>query len=308
MCVREHRAGSPAGPQVSADIVCVRYMYDGGKMSQGRLCRLTPSHHEKVTGQEVLDVLAEDGVDLARFYACVYESVVSGGSWLRVGSDGSELSIPLAPIAADGSSVARRVDVKLFRETAMCVDAARAEGATQPSGKLARTGYYGIGVVGAKNQANLGTLWRSAFQLGAAVLFTVGTRYKSQPTDTVHAISRLPLFELDDWHAFAEWAPRGAKYVAVEFGGTPLEEFEHPHNAIYLLGSEDAGLPNSVVRAAHEVVSLSSERYASYNVAVAGSLVMYDRQAKIRAAEAAHGPRFAGKGEPSQHGGGSLVP
>lgn len=71
MCVREHRAGSPAGPQVSADIVCVRYMYDGGKMSQGRLCRLTPSHHEKVTGQEVLDVLAEDGVDLARFYACV---------------------------------------------------------------------------------------------------------------------------------------------------------------------------------------------------------------------------------------------
>lgn len=29
--------------------------------------------------------------------------------------------------------------------------------------------------------------------------------------------------------------------VAVEMGGTSLEDFEHPDRAIYLLGSEDAG-------------------------------------------------------------------
>ena len=63
-------------------------------------------------------------------------------------------------------------------------------------------------------------------------------------------------------------------------GGTPLAEFEHPHNAVYILGSEDAGLPPSILSACHEVVSIPSERYSSYNVASAGSIVLYDRLAK----------------------------
>ena len=57
-------------------------------------------------------------------------------------------------------------------------------------------------------------------------------------------------------------------------------EFEHPHNAVYILGSEDAGLPPSILSACHEVVSIPSERYSSYNVASAGSIVLYDRLAK----------------------------
>ncbi len=48
--------------------------------------------------------------------------------------------------------------------------------------------------------------------------------------------------ELDDWNSFAEWAaPKGAVWVVVEMGGTPLEAFVHPRNAIYVLGSEDHG-------------------------------------------------------------------
>ena len=58
--------------------------------------------------------------------------------------------------------------------------------------------------------------------------------------------------------------------VAIEMGGTPLEEFEHPDRAIYLLGSEDTGLPKSVVHACHQHVALPAERYESYNVAMAG--------------------------------------
>lgn len=61
-----------------------------------------------------------------------------------------------------------------------------------------------------------------------------------------------------------------------------LEDFEHPLDAVYLLGSEDAGLPKSILRACHNVVSLRAENYASYNVAIAGSLIMYDRQSKER--------------------------
>ena len=103
----------------------------------------------------------------------------------------------------------------------------------------------------------------------------------------VNAASRVPLFELAEWSDFARFAPKGAKWVAIEFGGTPLEDFEHPPNAVYLLGAEDVGLPTAVLRACHETISLSAENYASYNVAVAGSLVMYDRATKSRKKAAA---------------------
>ena len=73
-----------------------------------------------------------------------------------------------------------------------------------------------------KNQASVGTLWRSAYQLGAAFIFTTGTRYRQQPTDTLKTDSRLPLFELDDWSQFAQFAPSRCKWVAVEMCGRRL--------------------------------------------------------------------------------------
>ena len=289
--------------QGSPDSVLVRYMYDGGVLAQGRLCELQPRPGtDSVSAAEVLRVLQDDGVNLDKFFACAYEMEKSAGGWMPILTEreGQEEGVrfPLGPVAT-GSSLARRIDVKLFRRrsTAMggwCVDAAQADAAAQPAGKIKRSGYYGIGVLGAKNQANLGTLWRSAYQLGAAFMFVVGGRYKSQPTDTVHAVSRVPLFEMNDWNAFVEFAPRGARWVAVEHGGTPLEDFEHPRDAIYILGSEDAGLPVSVLRSCHEVVTLSSERYSSFNVAVAGSIIAYDRLAKQRAREAKE--QHVGKG------------
>ena len=90
----------------------------------------------------------------------------------------------------------------------------------------------------------------------------------------------MPFVQHDDWNAFAAAAPRGALWVAIEMGGEPLETFEHPERAVYVLGSEDSGLPESVVRACHRHVALPASRSASYNVAVAGSIVMYDRLAK----------------------------
>lgn len=134
-----------------------------------------------------------------------------------------------------------------------------------------------------KTCENVGTLWRSAYQLGASVLYTIGGRYKSSSIDTLNVPARIPLIEVDDWTSFAESsAPKSAVWVVIEMGGTPLAEFEHPRNAIYLLGSEDHGVPKSVVRGCREVVSLESELYGSYNVAVAGSIVMYDRLTKMR--------------------------
>ena len=292
--------GPPMSPALDPDRIIVRYMYDGGVLAHARICLLDPKAGV-VTGDELLHVLeTEGGVDFSRFYASVYETELSGGGWIPINRSSTsaeadeDIQLPIpSPIAMEQKEeepvpVSRRIDVKLFPRPIegrpeRIHDSEMANAAAQPTGKLPSSlGYYGVGVMGAKTQANVGTLWRSAYQLGASFLFTIGQRYRAQSTDTVKAPTRIPLFELDDWEAFAKFAPRGAKWVAVEMGGVPLEEFEHPHDAVYILGSEDNGVPNSVVRSCHHVVSLDSERYASYNVAVAASLVMYDRMTKMK--------------------------
>jgi tRNA G18 (ribose-2'-O)-methylase SpoU len=278
------RGGTPVSPKsFAADEVLLRYMYDGGTLSQGRLCSFLPQSTNAATGAEVQTSLAKDGVDLERFYATVYETAQSTGGWVRCEDEGMQLPLDDWNDDVEGP-VARRIDVKLFpREVAADMDANRAQQMATPSGDIPISGYFGIGVVNTKNQANVGTLWRSAYQLGSSFIFTIGTRYRHAPTDTVRATQRLPMYEHDSWNSFVESAPRGARWVAVEFGGTPLEEFEHPLDAVYILGSEDAGLPKAVLRACHSTVSLRAERYASFNVAIAGSLIMYDRQTKMRA-------------------------
>ena len=73
-------------------------------------------------------------------------------------------------------------------------------------------------------------------------------------------------------------------------GGVPLAEFEHPERAIYVLGAEDSGLPDAVVRSCLRCVHIEAEREESFNVAVAGSLIMYDRLVKRRRRQAAEVP------------------
>mmetsp|Transcript_95193 Transcript_95193/g.153520 ORF Transcript_95193/g.153520 Transcript_95193/m.153520 type:complete len:119 (+) Transcript_95193:42-398(+) len=85
--------------------------------------------------------------------------------------------------------------------------------------------------------------------------------------------------------------PKGAAWVVIEMGGEPLETFKHPERAIYILGSEDTGLPQSIIQAAAYHVSLPSIRYESYNVAMAGSIVLYDRIAKHNRAQQTEGAR-----------------
>lgn len=157
-------------------------------------------------------------------------------------------------------------------------------------------GYFGIGIVGSKCPENLGMLWRSAQAFEAAFLFTIGARYPTrpsrQPTDTTKATRHVPLYYYDDGETFQDWAkPVGARLVIVEtkvgkYEPTPLDEYTHPERAIYLLGAEDRGVPVEMIE---EEVNRPSERAdlvqipTSYclNVAVAGSIVMYDRIAKL---------------------------
>lgn len=139
-------------------------------------------------------------------------------------------------------------------------------------------GYFEIGIYQGKHTVNLGTLWRSAYQLGAACVFVIGRRYEKQSSDTYKTWRHIPLRNFADFDAFQAARPYDCPLIGVEMGGKALAGFKHPQRAVYLLGAEDSGLPNRVLRACQDVVSLEALNQASYNVAVAGSLVMYHRQ------------------------------
>ncbi len=138
-------------------------------------------------------------------------------------------------------------------------------------------GYFEIGIFNPRNSANVGTLWRSAYQLGASGIFIIGRPYRRQTSDTANAQALIPLRHFETFEDFLAARPVGAQVVGIEMGGVPLAGFKHPERALYLLGAEDSGLPPRVLSACNAVVAIESVRYQSYNLAVSGSIVMYHR-------------------------------
>ena len=142
-------------------------------------------------------------------------------------------------------------------------------------------GYFEIGIYRPKTPMNLGTLWRTASQLGAVGIFVISQRWpEKQSSDTLNTWKHIPLRKFGDMDEFLAAQPYSCPLVGVEMGGKPLQGYTHPERATYLLGAEDNGLPKDVLRHCQAVVELPSLRTASFNVAVAGALVMYDRLVK----------------------------
>jgi len=106
--------------------------------------------------------------------------------------------------------------------------------------------YFEIGVYHTKNEINIGTLYRTAYQLGASGIFTIGRRYKQQASDTSKSANHIPLRHYLDLDEFKKFRPIGAVLVGIEMDGCPLSRFVHPKQAVYLLGAEDHGLPDEV--------------------------------------------------------------
>ncbi len=143
-----------------------------------------------------------------------------------------------------------------------------------------RSGFFAIGIVNPKTTENVGTLWRSAAALGASFTFQIGGRLRKQASDTTKAWRKLPHFELPDVDAFRSAIPHACVPVAVELtaDATPLADYTHPERAIYVLGAEDNGIPREVMNLCRDTVILPG--VYCLNVAVAGSVLMYDRTAK----------------------------
>lgn len=143
-------------------------------------------------------------------------------------------------------------------------------------------GFYGIAVYAPKHYENIGTLFRSARAMGASMIFQIGRRYKLQKSDTGKAYRSIPFLEVENWESFLKIKPRDTTLVGCELTSrsSSLVNFVHPERAIYVLGSEDFGLQENVLRDCNTVVKIPSLTIESLNVAVAGSLILYDRQVK----------------------------
>ncbi len=142
-----------------------------------------------------------------------------------------------------------------------------------------KRGYFGIGIYQPKTIENLGILFRSAHNFGADFIFTIGDRYNRQRSDTTKAYRHIPLYQYDTYADFEKNLPKDAELVFIEQmnGATDLKTTCHPERAIYILGAEDRGVPAEITHG-HQKVFIDTPM--CLNVAVAGSIVMYDRSIK----------------------------
>ena len=142
-------------------------------------------------------------------------------------------------------------------------------------------GFFGIGVLHSQEEFNIGTLWRSAYIMGASFIFTIDKKYKKQASDVTRAWTRIPLYNYATFTEFKAALPVSTQLIGIELceNSTQLSEFVHPSRAVYLLGNEGSGLPEDILSECVSTVALPGN--FSLNVAVEGSIVLYDRVAKM---------------------------
>lgn len=139
-------------------------------------------------------------------------------------------------------------------------------------------GYFSIGVEGLSKPMNAGTLFRSAHAFGASFVFTVGGVWREREagwSDTSDSAGQVPHYHfagIEDLRL-----PERCELVGIELldEAIDLPSFRHPRCAAYVLGPERGSLsPELVARCAHVIRIPTS---FCINVAIAGSIVMYDR-------------------------------
>jgi tRNA G18 (ribose-2'-O)-methylase SpoU len=154
-----------------------------------------------------------------------------------------------------------------------------------------RRGQYQLGLrplaVAAWNiskEHNVGSLVRTAHAVAAEEVLLVGTRnWNVEAARTSEQYTRVT--HLDSVTALvAHIAARDLKLVAVELDPRAVSLFDadYPDRPCFVLGPELGGLPEDILTAAELIVQIPQWGLVpSLNLAVAGSIVLYDCLAKL---------------------------
>lgn len=137
----------------------------------------------------------------------------------------------------------------------------------------------GIGILYPQHDENMGTLWRSALIFGVDFIFTIGKKFIKQTSDVYESYKSIPCFYYSNFEDFYAHLPYNCRLIGVEMceKAQSIEKYKHLAHCVYLLGSEHTGIPHSVLEKCHEIIQLPK---GNYNVAMAGTIVLYDRYLK----------------------------
>lgn len=140
--------------------------------------------------------------------------------------------------------------------------------------------YVGIGLINPKSPTNVGGVIRATGCYQATDIRYTGQRYQRAvkfQTDTKNSQQNIPLIAVD--HLLDD-LPENVNIVCVDLieGATPLPEFQHPDNALYIFGPEDGTIDQSIVDKAHSVTYVPT--VGCMNLAASVNVILYDRLAK----------------------------
>lgn len=143
-----------------------------------------------------------------------------------------------------------------------------------------------IGLTKPKSPTNVGAVMRAAGCFRVKAVFYTGTRYDRAAkfsTDTKDVGQNIPLTGVEN---LLDGIPEQVKIVCVELveGATPLPEFQHPDNVIYIFGPEDGTISQDAIDRADSVVYIPT--VGSMNLAATVNVVLYDRLSKSEAGHA----------------------
>ncbi len=143
---------------------------------------------------------------------------------------------------------------------------------------------FAIAVWEITKEHNLGSLVRTAHAAAAAEVLLVGGReWDSKPACTSDLFT--PVVRLPDMPAFSSHIrERGYSLVAVELHdrAVNLFEAEYPLQPCFLLGTERGGIPEDLLEQADTIIQIPQWGLVpSLNLAIAGSIVVYDFLAKL---------------------------
>ena len=137
---------------------------------------------------------------------------------------------------------------------------------------------FGVGLDNPKNQINVGHALRACGCFGASFLIVGDRRIKCRAvTDTARILYQIPVFRSDD---ILTQIPFNHVPVAVELtdGATNIVDYQHPENAFYIFGAEDATLGDRILSRCRDMIKIPS--YYCLNLAACVNVVLYDRIAK----------------------------